>query len=178
MLKNILQSIVLCIAVCTGLISPAAAGQVTFEISTTTQVTDDRVLAAVKLTNRGTETAHQVSVQAVFNKGQQSVFIAKQIDPGQSAQADIAFDLAQGMQGSLPLYLAINYQHADAIGVSSASLAVVNIGRSAETLVDVTAAKGKRLGEVIVQVEAKDTGIAKVELTGHGPEDLSIEPLV
>ena len=178
MFRNTLFSIILCLVFCAGLFSSAAAGQVTFEISTTTQVAGDRVLAAVKLTNRGTETAHQVSAQAIFNKQQQSVFISRQIDPAQSAQADIAFDLLQEVQGSLPLYLIINYQHADAIGVSSASLAVVNIGRPAETLLDVTAAKGTRPGEVIVQVEAKDTGIARVELTGHGPEDLSIEPRV
>ncbi len=178
MLKKILFSIILCLVFCAGLLSSAAAGQVTFEISTTTQVTDARVLAAVKLTNRGTETAHQVSVQAVFNKGQQSTLIAKQIGSGQSAQASIGFVLPEGMQGSLPLYLIINYLHADGINVSSAALAVVNIGLRAETLVDVTAAKGTRPGEVIVQVEAKDTEIVKLQLSGHGPEDLSIEPRV
>ena len=63
MLRNIFFSIILCLVICTGQLSIAAAGQVTLEISTTTHVTDDRVLAEVKVTNRGTETARQVSAQ-------------------------------------------------------------------------------------------------------------------
>jgi hypothetical protein len=160
----------------TGFVAPATGGQVTLEVSTTTQVKDDRVLAAVKLTNRGTETAHQLRVLGFFGKEQQSAHIAEQIGPGQSRQAGIGFELPQGTQGAFPLYLLINYQHADGINVSSASLAVVNIGPQAETLVNVTAVKGENPGEVILQVDGGDTEIARLQLTGHGPADLNIEP--
>ena len=108
MLRNLFFSIIFCLALCTGLLSPAAAGQVTFEISTTTQITEDRILATVKAANRGTETAHQVSVHGFFRKEQQTALIAQQIGQDKSAQASLGFELHEGMRGAFPLYLIIN----------------------------------------------------------------------
>ena len=81
------------------------AGQVTLGISTTTGISDGVVKADFKITNQGTEPAGQVSVLGKFRNMQRSVYIADYINPRQSAQSSISFELSESIDGSFPLYV-------------------------------------------------------------------------
>ena len=115
-----------------GYTSLLFAGQVTLEISTTTGISNDSITASFRITNKGTETASQVSVLGQFQNEQKSVFIADRINPGQSAESGTSFKLPGNLHGTFPLYITVSYQHADGISASSASLASVTTGAQGE----------------------------------------------
>ena len=94
-MKRVLST---CIIVCLGLLfhgcfSLLSAGHVTLEISTTTGLERDTIAADFRITNRGTDTAQEVSVTGKFLEEQQRAFIADRIKPGQSAEVDKYFNL-------------------------------------------------------------------------------------
>ncbi|MDX1776288.1 MAG: 6-pyruvoyl-tetrahydropterin synthase-related protein, partial [Desulfobulbales bacterium] len=162
-----------------GCFSLSWAGQVTLELSATTGVENGEITAGFNITNKGTDTAHEVEILAKFFTEQHQVFIAERLGPGQSAEAKISFDLPENLYGSYPVYITILYQHADGISVSSASLAHVVIGApgkntlQAEAVLDGAARKG----EVSLEIETEDRSVHSVSVTGHAPDDLSLAPL-
>ncbi|KPK25477.1 MAG: hypothetical protein AMJ61_11855 [Desulfobacterales bacterium SG8_35_2] len=163
-----------------GYFSLLVAGQVTLEIATTTSFTGSRATAGYKITNRGTDTAHDVSVLGQFLGEQQSVFIAERLGPGQSAESATSFHPRQNLQGSYPLFITISYAHADGISVASASLAEVKTGLPGERMLDAKAdfKKSKRGGEVTITLKASDPSVEMVTITSHGPEDIAVDPPV
>ncbi|MGB3648775.1 MAG: 6-pyruvoyl-tetrahydropterin synthase-related protein, partial [Desulfobulbales bacterium] len=154
------------------------AGQVTLETSTTTGISDGVVKADFKITNQGTEPAGQVSVLGKFRNMQQSVYIADRINPGQSAQSSISFELSDSIDGSFPLYVTVSYQHANGITASSGSVARVNTGVQTENKLTILATIDDQpnSGIITVNLEADDPEVDRVTVTPHAPEALLIEP--
>jgi TolA-binding protein len=163
-----------------GCFSLLFAGQVTLEISSSAGLNNGAIAASFKITNKGTEPAHAVSVLGKFQEESQSVFIADRIGPGQSAEAGISFDLPGNLYGSYPIYITVSYQHADGINVSSASMAHAVIGTPGNITLKAIAQleSGANKGEVILKLEAEKDTVDSVTITGHAPDDLSIEPQV
>jgi len=154
------------------------AGQVTLEISTTTGISDGVAKADFKITNQGTEPAGQVSVLGKFLNMQRSVYVADRINPGQSAQSSISFELSDSIEGSFPLYITVSYQHANGITASSVSVARVNSGVQAENKLTILATIDDQpdSGIITVSLEADDPEVERVTVTPHAPEALLIEP--
>jgi len=154
------------------------AGQVTLLISTTTGISDGVVKADFKITNQGTEPAGQVSVLGKFRNMQRSVYIADRINPGQSAQSSISFELSESIDGSFPLYVTASYQHANGITASSGSVARVNTGVQTENKLTILATIDDQpnSGIITVNLEADDPEVDRVTVTPHAPEALLIEP--
>jgi len=154
------------------------AGQVTLLISTTTGISDGVVKADFKITNQGTEPAGQVSVLGKFRNMQRSVYIADRINPGQSAQSSISFELSESIDGSFPLYVTASYQHANGITASSGSVARVNTGVQTENKLTILATIDDQpnSGIITVNLEADDPEVDRVTVTPHAPAALLIEP--
>ena len=154
------------------------AGQVTLLISTTTGISDGVVKADFKITNQGTEPAGQVSVLGKFRNMQRSVYIADYINPRQSAQSSISFELSESIDGSFPLYVTASYQHANGITASSGSVARVNTGVQTENKLTILATIDDQpnSGIITVNLEADDPEVDRVTVTPHAPEALLIEP--
>jgi TolA-binding protein len=152
-------------------------GQVTLEVSTTTGVNKGSLETSFKITNRGNEKAHQITVLAQFNKKKQNIAIADTIGSGQTVESEkIYFAVPEELQGSYPVYITTTYQHSNGVDVSSASVAVVKLGAQGNKLLNIVAKKGANPGEVSLQLDTNATGINLVQLTSHVPADLGIEP--
>ena len=147
-------------------------------ISTTTGISDGVVKADFKITNQGTEPAGQVSVLGKFRNMQRSVNIADRINPGQSAQSSISFELSESIDGSFPLYVTASYQHANGITASSGSVARVNTGVQTENKLTILATIDDQpnSGIITVNLEADDPEVDRVTVTPHAPAALLIEP--
>ncbi|MBW2467033.1 MAG: tetratricopeptide repeat protein [Deltaproteobacteria bacterium] len=154
------------------------AGQVTLEISTTTGISAGLVKTDFRITNRGTETAHKVSVHGKFRDIERSVDIADRIGPGQSAQSSARFELPGPLHGSFPLYVTVSYQHANGVAASSASLARVNSGVQTENKLTIQATLEDQpdRGTISVFLKAADPEFDRVTITAHAPEALALEP--
>ena len=100
-----------------GGFSLLSAGQVTLEISTTTGLSQGKIFANFRITNRGTDSALEISVLGKFLEEQQSVFLTDSLAPGQTAEASITFGAPANLQGSYPLFITAYYHHVDGIGV-------------------------------------------------------------
>ncbi|KPJ99126.1 MAG: hypothetical protein AMJ60_06020, partial [Desulfobacterales bacterium SG8_35] len=163
-----------------GTASLLFAGQVTLEISTTASLSQGKIVANFRVTNKGTDPAHEVSLHGKFLQDVQSIFIAEHLSPGQSSEAGVVFDPPGDLQGTYPIYVTAFYQHANGTSVSSASLASVNIGSYDKEIPglkissDVTSGRG----EVSIHLEAQDPNVELVTVTGHAPDDLAIEPVL
>ena len=161
-----------------GYTSLLFAGQVTLEISTTTGISNDSITASFRITNKGTETASQVSVLGQFQNEQKSVFIADRINPGQSAESGTSFKLPGNLHGTFPLYITVSYQHADGISASSASLASVTTGAQGGRELALQAILEDRpgKGKISILLETTDPDVNLVTVTAHSPHDLVLEP--
>ena len=154
------------------------AGQVTLEISTTTGVRGGSVTADFRIVNRGTEPASQVSALGRFLGIRQQVSIADRINPGQTAQASVRFEIPEPIRGSYPLYVTISYRHPNGISAAGASVARVNTGDQPESPLTVQAVQGEPpgWGTVAVLLDSADRKVDRVTVTPHVPGALAVEP--
>jgi len=156
------------------------AGDVTLEISTTTDYSGGSVKADFTITNRGTETAGNISVLGKFQDIEQTVHVADSLPPGQSARASTRFELSGPIRGSFPLFVSVSYQHPDGTSVSSDSVARVNTGVQAENKLTIQATLSDQpaRGSVTVLLKAHEPGFDRVTITAHAPGALAVEPPV
>jgi len=154
------------------------AGEVTLEISTTTGISDGSVKADFTITNRGTETAANVSVLGKFRDIERTVPIADRLPPGQSARASARFKLSGPIQGAFPLFVTVSYRHPDGTTASSDSLARVNTGVKTEDRLTLKATLSGQptRGTVSVLLKASGPGPDRVTITAHVPDALAVEP--
>ena len=155
-------------------------GQVTLEISTTTIVTKGTALKPVsRLPTGAQKRLIRLTALAQFKEKKQSIHIADTIGPGQTVRSEkIYFTVPEDLQGSYPFYITTTYQHSDGVSVSSASVAVVQVGEQGKKLLKLLAGRGKNPGEVSLQLDTNAPGINLVKLTSHVPDDLGVEPRV
>jgi len=158
--------------------APAIAGDITLFVESTTKVTGRNIDAQFLITNKGTESAVDVSLKAALLNQHRKVWIANSIIPGNTETAVLNFKLPANVRGTFPIFVTITYHSLESVSFSSAALAVA---RTAQALVSKLAVNLEHKidkNEHVVHVELIDASsrLEQTAITCHVPDDLAVSP--
>ncbi len=152
------------------------AAEITLVVENTTSVTDRRIDSEFRVTNKGTDTAWNVSLQATFFEQKQAIAVGQQISPGASKTVQLVFELPPEVRGEFPIFSTLTYQDlADSV-FSSAVLAVARTSDAlkADLVMEAARNDGVPGSPVRVELTAPKPSLAEVTLTCHVPDDLTV----
>nr|MBW4056428.1 hypothetical protein [Pseudomonadota bacterium] len=166
--------------------SQAFGGDITLAITTATTVihtasggaSADQAGIKVTITNRGNESARNLSLQARLFDRKQAVAVAPRLPPGKSVDIAFTMPVPRSLNGSFPLFLEVFYQHPDGRTVSAGSLAVLTTTQREHPPVVALALEQKPSGLgafVTVHLSTKDPALKEVRLTCYAPAALTVE---
>ncbi len=105
------------------------AGEITLVIENTTRVSGIQVESEFRLTNRGTDAASDVSVQAKLFDQEQIISVGKEIPPARAKSdtksAICKFELPPEAKGEFPIFARITYRDPNGNSFSTVAMAVV-----------------------------------------------------
>lgn len=164
----------------------AGAGSITLGLSTSVSYlaqsenagAGSQARVAVTITNSGTDSARNLSLQARLLDSRQTLPVPGELPPGKSATLNFSLPVPSSLTGTWPLFLNLLYSHPDGVKVNTASVAFLRTsdGAASSPLTLTVSRKRSGTGQIVTaQVVASDPTISDVVLTCFAPPALSVD---
>ncbi|MBF0100070.1 MAG: hypothetical protein HQK77_04095 [Desulfobacterales bacterium] len=162
----------------------AIAGEITLVVETTTSLTDSvseinignslhQVRSELKISNKGTDIAQNVLIEAKLLEEKKSVLVASQIKPSESKSASVEFSLPADKKGTFPILVTVLYEDMNGYSYSCTVLTLAHTATSPKSSLSLQALKDKYSERIYCQIVNISDPDIDITLTCHIPNELT-----